>query len=172
MKQMIWTSWDLLDEEAKACYQQSQKEMLNDETYKVSEEEWAEEVYGWLDDERCNLDKEVDGVIVVFGDLGLWRGRRQGFQILGSNVADILKSECDDAEWYGDGYNIRGRMAHHDGTNHTLYRVAKDREDAGRIAEKIYNCEIDEEGFRRRTRSLYPYVASVYGWKTRQRKTA
>jgi len=106
MKQMIWTSWDLLDEEAKACYQQSQKEMLNDETYKVSEEEWAEEVYGWLDDERCNLDKEVDGVIVVFGDLGLWRGRRQGFQILGSNVADILKSECDDAEWYGDGYNL------------------------------------------------------------------
>ena len=30
--------------------------------------------------------------------------------------------------------------------------------------------EIDEEGFRRRTRSLYPYVAAVYGWKTRQRK--
>lgn len=39
-----------------------------------------------------------------------------------------------------------------------------------RIADKIYNREIDEEGFRRRTRSLYPYVAAVYGWKTRQRK--
>ena len=114
----------------------------------------------------------VTDYLVGFGVASISIEDNQGFQILGSNVADILKSECDDAEWYGDGYNIRGRMAHHDGTNHTLYRVAKDREDAGRIAEKIYNCEIDEEGFRRRTRSLYPYVASVYGWKTRQRKTA
>lgn len=133
-------------------------------------EEWAEEVYRWLDDERSNLNKEVDGIIVVFGNLGLWNGRRQGYQILGSTIADILKSQCDDAEWYGDGYNIRGRMGHHDGTNYTLYRIAKDRDEAERIADKIYNREIDEEGFRRRTRSLYPYVAAVYGWKTRQRK--
>ena len=61
-------------------------------------------------------------------------------------------------------------MTHHDGTNYVLYRVAKDREEAERIAEKIYNREIDEQGFRKRTRSLYPYVADVYGWKTRQRK--
>ena len=117
-----------------------------------------------------NALKEVDGIIVVFGNLGLWNGRRQGYQILGSNIADILKSQCDDAEWYGDGYNIRGRMGHHDGTNYTLYRIAKGRDEAERIADKIYNREIDEEGFRRRTRSLYPYVAAVYGWKTRQRK--
>ena len=57
-------------------------------------------------------------------------------------------------------------MGHHDGTNYTLYRIAKDRDEAERIADKIYNREIDEEGFRRRTRSLYPYVAAVYGWKT------
>lgn len=79
-------------------------------------------------------------------------------------------SNTYDAEWYGDGYNIRGRMDHHDGTNYTLYRIAKGRDEAERIADKIYNREIDEEGFRRRTRSLYPYVAAVYGWKTRQRK--
>ena len=117
------------------------------------------EVYRWLDDERSNLNKEVDGIIVVFGNLGLWNGRRQGYQILGSTIADILKSQCDDAEWYGDGYNIRGRMGHHDGTNYTLYRVAKDRDEAERLVDKIYNREIGEEGFRRRTRSLYPYVA-------------
>ena len=50
------------------------------------------------------------------------------------------------------------------------HRIAKGRDEAERIADKIYNREIDEEGFRRRTRSLYPYVAAVYGWKTRQRK--
>lgn len=165
MKQMIWSSYDLLDETAKEYYQNSQREILDDDCYEVSDEEWAEEVYRWLDDERSNLNKEVDGIIVVFGNLGLWNGRRQGYQILGSTIADILKSQCDDAEWYGDGYNIRGRMGHHDGTNYTLYRIAKDRDEAERIADKIYNREIDEEGFRRRTRSLYPYVAAVYGWK-------
>lgn len=89
---------------------------------------------------------------------------------IGQHHCRYLKSQCDDAEWYGDGYNIRGRMDHHDGTNYTLYRIAKGRDEAERIADKIYNREIDEEGFRRRTRSLYPYVAAVYGWKTRQRK--
>lgn len=170
MKQMIWSSYDLLDETAKEEYQNSQREILDDDSYEVSDEEWAEEVYCRLNDERSNLNKEVDGIIVVFGNLGLWNGRRQGYQILGSTIADILKSQCDDAEWYGDGYNIRGRMDHHDGTNYTLYRIAKGRDEAERIADKIYNREIDEEGFRRRTRSLYPYVAAVYGWKTRQRK--
>lgn len=170
MKHMIWTSDDLLNEAAKEDYQNSQREMLDDDTYEVSDEEWAEEVYNWLDDERCNLNKQVDGVIIVLGDLGLWNGRKQGYQILGNNIADILKSSCEYAEWYGDGYNIRSRMTHHDGTNYILYRVAKDREEAERIAEKIYNREIDEQGFRKRTRSLYPYVADVYGWKTRQRK--
>ena len=66
---------------------------------------------------------------------------------------------------YGDGYNIRGRMDHHDGTNYTLYRIAKGRDEAERIADKIYNREIDEEGFRRRTRSLYPYVAACTAGK-------
>ena len=75
MKQMIWSSYDLLDETAKEYYQNSQREILDDDCYEVSDEEWAEEVYRWLDDERSNLNKEVDGIIVVFGNLGLWNGR-------------------------------------------------------------------------------------------------
>lgn len=46
-----------------------------------------------------------------------------------------------------------------------LYRIAKDEETAERIAAKIYNGEIDERGFRKLIRSLYPDVAAVYGWK-------
>ena len=109
-------------------------------------------------------------VIIAFASVGTWRGPRQGYQILGSNIADILYSQCDDAEWYGDSYNIRGRMIHHDGMNYALYRIAKDRSEAERIADKIYSGEIDEVGFRKRTRSLYPYVADIYGWKIRRRK--
>lgn len=89
MKQIIWSSYDLLDEKAKEYYQNSQREILDDDSYEVSDEEWAEEVYRWLDDERSNLNKEVDGIIVVFGNLGLWKGRRQGYQILGSTIADF-----------------------------------------------------------------------------------
>lgn len=169
---MIWSSKDRLDDTARVDYQNFQREVMEDESYKVSDEEWADEVYHWLDDERSNLDREIEGVIIAFAVVGTWRGPRQGYQFLGSNIAGILQSQCDDAEWYGDGYNIRGRMIHHDGTNSVLYRIAKDREEAERIADKIYYGEIDEVGFRRRTRSLYPHVADVYGWKTRVHKTA
>ncbi|MCD7759276.1 MAG: hypothetical protein LUH52_06065 [Bacteroides uniformis] len=172
MKQIIWSNDSFMDDEAREYYQDCQREYLEDDSYTVSDEEWGEEVCRWLDDERMNLNVQVDGVIIAFGDLGLWRGRRQGYQILGSNVADILHSSYIDSEWYGDCYNIRGRMTHHDGTNYALYRVAKSREDAERIAERIYNLEIDEKGFRKLTRSLYPYVADVYGWKVRWRKPA
>ncbi len=55
MKQMIWSSYDLLDETAKEYYQNSQREILDDDCYEVSDEEWAEEVYRWLDDERSNI---------------------------------------------------------------------------------------------------------------------
>lgn len=171
MKRMIWSSEDRLNDTAREDYQKFQREVLEDESYEVSDEKWADKVYLWLEDERCNLNKDVDGVIVAFAIVGTWRGPRQGYQIFGSNVAGILQSQCDEAKWYGDGYNIRGRMMHHDGTNYVLYRVAKDRYEAERIADKIYSGEIDEAGFRRKTRSLYPYVADVYGWKTRRCKS-
>ena len=135
MKQIIWSSDALLDETAREYYQNFKREELDDDAYKVSDEEWSDEVYNELGDERQNLNKDVNGVIIAFGDLGLWNGRKQGYQILGDNIAGILQSTQYDAE---------------------------------QIAAKIYNYEIDENGFRQVTRSLHPYVAAVYGWKTLQ----
>ena len=100
MKQIIWSNDSFMDDEAREYYQDCQREYLEDDGYTVSDEEWGEEVCRWLDDERMNLNVQVDGVIIAFGDLGLWRGRRQGYQILGSNIADILHSSCEDCEWY------------------------------------------------------------------------
>ncbi|MBO5059170.1 MAG: hypothetical protein J6C10_06755 [Prevotella sp.] len=168
-KQLIWTCDSLSDEDARKAYQESRRECPGDEEHNVTDEEWADEVSLWLDDERANLNKEVNGVIVAFADLGLWHGRRQGYKIIGRNIADILRSSHD-AEWFGDTYNIRGVEYHHDGTNYILYRVAKDMEAAERITEKIYSGEVDEAQFRKMTRSLHPYVAEIYGWKTRCRK--
>lgn len=168
-KQLIWTYDSLLDENARKAYQESRREWSGNEEHDVTDEEWADEVSLWLDDERTNLNKDVNGVIIAFADLGLWYGRRQGYKIIGNNIADILRSSHD-AEWFGDTYNIRGVEHHHDGTNYILYRVAKDMETARRITEKIYEGTINEAQFRRMTHSLHPYVAEIYGWKTRSRK--
>ena len=118
----------------------------------------------FYEDELINLDVEVDGVIIAFADLGLWYGRRDGVKIVGTNVKDILSSEYEYNDWYCDVWNVRCDVSHHDGNNHYLYRVAKDRESAERIIEKVLEGRMDEEKFRKATRSLRPYIAKVYGW--------
>lgn len=166
MKQIIWTSDYYFDDKAREEYENSQRDILDDEDYTVSDTEWAEVIKGNLSDERINLDRQIDGVVMAFADLGLWNGRRLGYKILGHNINGIFNVSEDENEWYGDGFNIRGSLTHHDGTHYVLYRVAKDMDEVERIGEMIYNREIDEAGFRKKTRSLYPYVAEVYGWKT------
>lgn len=78
MKQIIWTSETYLDDEARKEYQEWKREFHEDANYTVSNEEWEEKGSQYLNDERQNFNKEVDGVIIAFADLGLWNGRRQG----------------------------------------------------------------------------------------------
>lgn len=66
---MIWTSETWFDDAAREDYQSSQRAMLEDDSYEVSDEEWSEAVEMWLYDERQNLDKEVDGFIVDVKDM-------------------------------------------------------------------------------------------------------
>lgn len=75
---------DMLDDEAREQYQELQREVQEDDTYTVSNAEWADVVSGSLTDERLNLDKKIEGVIIAFASVGTWRGPRQGYQILGS----------------------------------------------------------------------------------------
>lgn len=127
--------------------------------------EWVDECLAdYLDDERTNLNKEVGGVIVCFADLGLWDGHHKGARIFGTNVKDILYSNWDKTSWYCDRYNVRSTAAHHDGRNHYLYRVAKNKETAQRLVEKIAYEGMTEQQFMKATKSLRPYVAEVYGW--------
>lgn len=70
MKQIIWSSDALLDETAREYYQNFKREELDDDAYKVSDEEWSDEVYNELGDERQNLNKDVNGVIIA-----IWRFR-------------------------------------------------------------------------------------------------
>lgn len=83
---MIWSSKDRLNDTAREDYQKFQREVLEDESYEVSDEKWADEVYLWLDDERCNLNKDVDGVIVAFAIVGTWRGHDRVIKFLAATL--------------------------------------------------------------------------------------
>ena len=141
-------------------------EAMKDE---ITDEEITPEYYAFccdnnLDDERINLDVEVDGYIVAFASLGLWNGRVNGAKLVGTNVRDILHSNDDYVTWYCDPYNVKAEMIHHDGTNYVIYRVARNKEFAEKLVNMIAYNGMTEEQFKRATRSLRPYVAEVYGW--------
>lgn len=128
--------------------------------------EWVNETLNdYIEGERYNLRKNVDGVIVAFASLGLWDGRVTAAKAFGSNIADILYTQnCDYSEWYCDRYNVRFEGVHHDGRNRYLYRVAKDEDAARRLVYKIAYHGMTEKQFMKATKSLRPYVAKVYGW--------
>ena len=107
---------------------------------------WMEETnWMYLDDERANLNKNTDGRILVIADLGLWHGRRQGYKILGKNVADILHDDCDYIEWYSDGHNVKAIASHHDGTNYYEYRVIREDRNIDNLLIHYKNAERPEK---------------------------
>ena len=163
-ERLIWSNLDIFYDEWVEDFKDSCEANGIDENEKDLYE-WVDECLSdYLDDERVNLNKEVDGVIVCFADLGLWDGHHQGARIFGTNVKNILYSDCDYTSWYCDRWNVHCTAAHHDGRNHYLYRVAKDMDTAKRLAEKIAYEGMTEQQFMKATKSLRPYVARVYGW--------
>ena len=170
-KHIIWSNINLDIEDWKDGYKEFlELNYLNDKDPNDEDEiyEWMNETNDmYLDDERCNLNKEVDGRILIIADLGLWNGRKSGYKIIESrNIKNILSSQCDYVEWYGDGYNIRCTGHHHDGTNRYLYRVIREDRNIDKLLDAIYNGEeITSSKLNYYTRSLYQDVANVYGWR-------
>ena len=160
----IWNGWNLIDEEYRNGIRECMLMYDGITSDKISEEDIDALINDYLEDERANLNVEVDGIIIAYADLGLWDGHHKGIKIFKNNVSEILYSDSDYPHWYTDRYNVRATMPHHDGTNYILYRVAKDRETAERIMNNILYKGKGEDYFKRNTKSLRPYVAEVYGW--------
>lgn len=119
----------------------------------------------YLEDERINLNRVVDGRILVIADLGLWNGRRQGYKILGNKASDILYDDADYIEWYGDGHNIKATATHHDGTNYLEYRIIREDRNIQNLLDAIYSGEeISRKKMNYYTKSLYKDIAKIYGW--------
>ena len=169
-KHVIWSNMNLDIEDWAQGYAEyvGMNELNDDPCDENAIYNWMIEMNdAYLDDERHNLDKKVDGRILVIGDVGRWNGRVNGYKIIDScNIRDILYSDCDCIEWYGDGYNIRAEGHHHDGTNYYMYRIIREDRNIDNLLDAIYNGEeITNKKLNYYTKSLYKDVADVYGWR-------
>ena len=137
------------------------EEDYNEDDYDM--EMFGEDISIWLEDERANLSKQVDGTIVAYAKLGLWDGSHIGYKVIGNRFEDILQSYgSDDIHVFVDGYNVRANAYHHDGTNQLLFRLC-DADKVDKVCQKIYGgCS--EEQFMRMTKSLVDIPKKVYGW--------
>ena len=124
----------------------------------------------YLDDERSNLKQPIGGSLLVIADLGLWNGRHQGYrEKADADLSDCLDYRYDSAEWYVDrNGEFCGSQAHHDGTNHYVYRKIKDsatNDDIDDLEAKPYNGTATQKNIDRVTEKLGDRVAKVYGWE-------
>ena len=165
-KRMIWQDIHLdLDDwivDLKEEYPDLGKDALTQKMYELNAE--------YLDDERTNLNIQCDTDIIVFGDIGRWNGRREGYKIIESgNIKDCLYSECDMNEWYVDrDGDLRSTQIHHDGRNYLYYRKFKDGlslDDREDFLDKFYDGNATQEDIDRVTDKLGGMIAEVYGWE-------
>lgn len=126
---------------------------------------YCEELNDLYWDEETNLNKELNGIIVAFANLGFWNGRRDGAKIFSDNLNSILDvCGCDYIKVYADRYNVRSVLSHHDGTHYLLFRLAPNKEIAELLEYKASMGELTEDYFKRKTKSIRKDVAEVYGW--------
>lgn len=169
-KRIIWSNMDLNIDDWRDGYA---------EHCEINEIEPGDEyaLYNWmvetnelyLEDERANLDRLIDGDILIIADLGLWNGRRAAYKIATSrNLNEILNISAEYCEIYADGREVRATTIHHDGRNYYQFRAIRPgRNPAPLIAALLYGEYISPQKLNYYTRSLYKDVATVYGWGTK-----
>lgn len=86
-----------------------------------------------------------------------------------ADLSDCLDYRYDSAEWYVDrNGEFCGSQAHHDGTNHYVYRKIKDsatNDDIDDLEAKLYDGTATQKDIDRVTEKLGDRVAKVYGWE-------
>lgn len=124
----------------------------------------------YLEDEKMNLDVQLDRPILMIADLGLWNGRKSGYkEIQSGNIRDCFVSVGDYVTWYvNDNGDFCCDDTHHDGTNHYRYRTykknASERQIEG-LKAKLYDGTATEADINKVTVGLGKKIAAVYGWK-------
>lgn len=124
----------------------------------------------YLDDERANLDIQLNQPIIAIADIGRWDGRYSGYGMIESgNIKDCLESGMDYKEWFVDKEgDLRFKGIHHDGTNYYLYRVLKDNitdEEIEDFQDKIIEGKATKADIEKYTDRLGDEIGKVYGWE-------
>lgn len=173
MKHAVWMSYGMLSIKDLEAEEQAAKEFLSEEYPEIEQTQEAitDEIYDnidrWYDNERCNLNKELEGSILAIANMGLWNGRRTGYKILSNNLKEVLTSSigCDEKEVYFDGFNVKAEGYHHDGSNYVEFRVIRPGKNIDKLLDKIYNNEpITRSQLNYYTRSLRKEVKAIYGF--------
>ncbi len=178
-KRVIWSNRDLeVNRDWHECwkefceingveYRSDDREQLEQDVY----EHMIETNDEYLSDERMNLDKVVGDQILVIADMGLWYGRRMGYQTIDSgNLADCLyaSKDCDYNEWYVDrNGEFCSTQSHHDGTHFITYRKWKQgatEEQRDDLLGDIYCGRATKEQIDALTDKLGKDIGEVYGW--------
>lgn len=124
--------------------------------------------YHNLHDEKMNLDVVLPSRVIAIADLGLWNGRRPGYRLLTDNLNSMFLIMEDYNEFFSDGNSIYSRNIHHDGTNKIEYRLVRPGVNIDLLTKRIHSGEwVSRDVINRFTVSLHPYVAEVFGWKSR-----
>lgn len=182
-KHIIWSDTIFKDRKSMERWAADVREMLIEDGEEPDEATISERIeddnYMFLDDERCNLksiDAELNEPIICIGDLGLWRGRFQGYREV-ERLSDCLyatvsgQSYC---KWYVDEYgDFRAEESHHDGTNYYLYRMWKpgtSEAQRDNLKDKIYSGNATKQDINRCTIRLGDFIGQIYGWSFRGRK--
>lgn len=119
----------------------------------------------YFEDERANLDRPLDGRVLVIASLGLWDGRRSGYKFAGTNLNAVLSAGCGDSYTVGDdGRDVVAVDSHHDGTNYYTFREVREDRNVDVLLEKLYDGTATRADVNRYTRSLHRHVAEIYGW--------
>jgi hypothetical protein len=171
----IWKSYGMYDLKEMEQAEQDAREFLEEEYSEdypngVDDSRVTDEVYDRIDmefeDEESNLYKQLDGRILAIASMGLWNGRKSGYKILGNNLNEVLTSSigCDEKEVYCDAYNVYAEGYHHDGRNHVEFREIREDRNIENLLDKIYSGkEVTRREMNYYTRSLRPYIKSIYG---------
>ena len=162
MKHTIWENYDVDLDDWKDMFEELNIEPNYEDVYETLEQ--------YLDDERANLNVQLNNPIVEFGAARRWDGTVNGFNIIDSgNIRDILEfhKDCEYAKWYSNGTNICSVQTHHDGSNHYTYRQLIDGMDLDEFEEKVYteSGRVNMYALLKYTKSILPDVAKVYGWE-------
>ena len=169
-KRVIWGNLNLditqWEDDIREEYPDASDEEIWDRVFEINN--------GYLDDERANLNIELENSIVIFKDLSLWDGRCHAVDLprnWDKNISECLRwpeKGCEMVEWYVDSDgDLHCTGVHHDGTNKYTYRVLKrgvSEEDFDEFVECLYDkTKTVDELFNELTESIGKKISAFYG---------